>query len=245
MFTDTHIVYIWLICYASLLATYFGTGVLVLYLNKKLKLKKIQNKPESRKRSDDIKQSLQSLASISFLLALGIYFAAQKDYVLKDGYTFFNTVIMFIISMILYDTWFYWAHRLMHTRFLMRHVHGLHHRSRVPSVWSNNSETLIDNLFSSTFWVLAGLFLPIPPLVLLAHKIFDQVTGMMGHSGYEYAGPSSRHPSPLVSVTFHDQHHEHYRCNYSTHFSIWDRLMGTLRDDYDQEFENKLNGRQE
>ena len=37
-------------------------------------------------------------------------------------------------------------------------------------------------------------------------------------------------PSPLVGVTHHDQHHRFFRCNYATHFTLWDRLMGTYRD---------------
>ena len=40
-------------------------------------------------------------------------------------------------------------------------------------------------------------------------------------------------PSPMIGVTFHDQHHEHFLYNYATHFSHWDRLMGTIHPDYD------------
>jgi len=34
-------------------------------------------------------------------------------------------------------------------------------------------------------------------------------------------------------VTFHDQHHEKFKYNFATHFSWWDRLMGTLDPTYD------------
>ena len=76
---------------------------------------------------------------------------------------------------------------------------------------------------------------PINPIVLLAHKIYDLVTGSIGHSGYEFAGWLSLPPSLLVSVTHHDQHHRYSSCNYSTHFTIWDRLMGTLCREHDAE----------
>jgi sterol desaturase/sphingolipid hydroxylase (fatty acid hydroxylase superfamily) len=42
-----------------------------------------------------------------------------------------------------------------------------------------------------------------------------------------------RPPSPLVGVTHHDQHHRHARCNYGVHFTLWDRIMGTLHAGHD------------
>ncbi|MBJ3778605.1 sterol desaturase family protein, partial [Acuticoccus mangrovi] len=46
-------------------------------------------------------------------------------------------------------------------------------------------------------------------------------------------GKSSRYPSPVVCVTFHDMHHSTYNYNYANHFSFWDRVMGTLHPEYD------------
>jgi sterol desaturase/sphingolipid hydroxylase (fatty acid hydroxylase superfamily) len=49
-----------------------------------------------------------------------------------------------------------------------------------------------------------------------------------------------RPPSPLVGVTHHDQHHRFFRCNYATHFTLWDRVMGTLHPDHDAELRRNL-----
>jgi Delta7-sterol 5-desaturase len=106
-------------------------------------------------------------------------------------------------------------------------------------VWSNNSDTLLDDLILQSYFFFAPFFLPIPGIVLIAHKIYDQITGMIGHSGYEYsAGPLSRFPFLLLGVTFHDQHHESFSCNYATHFSLWDRLMKTIHPTYDQRIQD-------
>ena len=40
------------------------------------------------------------------------------------------------VAIVLHDAYFYWTHRLMHTRWLFRHVHVVHHRSRHPSPWA-------------------------------------------------------------------------------------------------------------
>ncbi|MDJ0929945.1 sterol desaturase family protein [Breoghania sp.] len=54
-------------------------------------------------------------------------------------------------------------------------------------------------------------------------------TARSGHSGFEFwASPASRAPSPMVCVTFHNQHHSRFKYNYANFFSLWDRLMATI-----------------
>ncbi|RLU03151.1 MAG: hypothetical protein D9N11_05540, partial [Ketobacter sp.] len=38
----------------------------------------------------------------------------------------------------------------------------------------------------------------------------------------------------FAAVTFHDQHHEYFNCNYATQFLFWDKLMGTLHKNYSE-----------
>lgn len=142
-------------------------------------------------------------------------------------------MLTLLVSLVLYDAWFYWGHRLMHTRPLYR-FHAHHHQSLVPTPWSNNSDTMVGAFVEQSYFLFAPFFLPVPPEVLIAHKIYDQVTGMIGHAGHEYfASPSARAPWPLLCTTFHDQHHSHFRYNYANTFSAWDRLMGTVHPTYD------------
>jgi sterol desaturase/sphingolipid hydroxylase (fatty acid hydroxylase superfamily) len=35
----------------------------------------------------------------------------------------------------------------------------------------------------------------------------------------------------------HNMHHRYFKGNYGLYFTIWDRLMGTLRNDYDENFD--------
>jgi lathosterol oxidase len=37
-----------------------------------------------------------------------------------------------------HDTWFYFVHRWLHTRTMMRYVHYMHHESRVPSAFTGS-----------------------------------------------------------------------------------------------------------
>lgn len=88
--------------------------------------------------------------------------------------------------------------------------------------------------------VWAALLLPIPAFAFVLHRLYDHFNGQFGHCGYEFfADRSTRFPSPMVCITYHDQHHELYNWNYGNYTSIWDRLHGTLHPDYDKLVEQR------
>jgi lathosterol oxidase len=229
--------------YAVLLSCYVATALIVTRLDRFRPEDKIQRDRETPPRQvrRDRVQSVISLANISCLFALGWWGNARLGLGFRlDHMSVGNTILSFVGSMILYDTWFYWFHRLLHAKPFYRIIHRWHHLTTIPVVWSNNSDTLLDNCVLQSYWLVAHLIFPIAPIVLLAHKILDQITGTIGHSGYEHGGAMCWPPSPLVSVTHHDQHHRYFRCNYSTHFTLWDRMMGTLHPDHDAELKRNL-----
>lgn len=227
--------------YALLLAVYFGSCLVIERLARRLAAAKIQARqtpPQQIRR--DRRQSVVSLLSIAAMfgtgqwayIVLGIGFAAPTSVT--------GTVLSLLASLFVFDAWFYWLHRLIHARPFYAWIHRWHHLTVTPVAWSNNSDRLIDNLFLQSYWLVAHLIFPIAPAVLVLHKLYDQVTGVIGHSGYELGGRWCWPPSPLVGVTHHDQHHRFSRCNYATHFTFWDRLMGTLHPEHDAEIRRNL-----
>jgi len=228
--------------YAALLAAYFATCFVVLRLNAWAPHKQIQARRETAAqiRRDRV-QSIKSLACIAAMFGCGHWMYATMGWgipQLEPSVAIYG--LTFIASLLIFDTWFYWLHRLIHSKALYRWVHLWHHETVSPEVWSNNSDRIIDNLFLQSYWLVAHFLIPVAPAVLIAHKLYDQVTGVVGHSGYEHAGRIAWPPSPLVSVTHHDQHHRYGRCNYATHFSLWDRLMGTLHPTHDAETKRNI-----
>ena len=227
--------------YALLLATYVATCLAVTALNRRLAAAKIQARqtaPALIRR--DRKQSLISLAGIAAMFGTGHWLYAEFGWGFAAPTSLPGVVLSFVLSLLLFDTWFYWFHRLIHTRAFYGWVHRWHHLTVTPVTWSNNSDRLIDNLFLQSYWLVAHFLFPVAPVVLLAHKIYDQITGVVGHSGFEHGGVWCWPPSPLVGVTHHDQHHRFFRCNYATHFTLWDRLMGTLHPEHDAELRRNI-----
>ena len=227
--------------YALLLATYWASCLVVGRLSRRLGAAKIQPRATSTALiRRDRWQSLRSLMAIAALFGTGHWLYTEWGWGLAPLHGVLGTALSILASLIVFDTWFYWLHRLIHTRPLYRRVHRWHHLTMTPVAWSNNSDRLLDNLFLQSYWLVAHFLVPAAPAVLLAHKLYDQVTGVVGHSGYEHGGMWCWPPSPLVGVTHHDQHHRYFRCNYATHFTLWDRLMGTLHPGHDAELRRNL-----
>lgn len=227
--------------YAILLAAYVGTCLAAERLSRRIAAAKLQARrtaPEQIRR--DRRQSVLSLGAIAAMFGTGHWLYATFGWGLAPWHGIVGIAASFAVSLVLFDAWFYWLHRLIHTRPLYGRVHRWHHLTVTPVAWSNNSDRLVDNLFLQSYWLVAHFLVPAAPAVLLAHKLYDQVTGAIGHSGYEHGGIWCWPPSPLVGVTHHDQHHRYFRCNYATHFTWWDRLMGTLHPDHDAELRRNI-----
>jgi sterol desaturase/sphingolipid hydroxylase (fatty acid hydroxylase superfamily) len=222
-----------LVVYGILLGIYFAGGAALSYWNRRhMAARKIQPRtPDPDLIRRDILQSTFSLSQIAFFFAIGSALRAAGFGILPYDTELWSVLVFLPVSMVLFDAWFYWGHRLLHTPALYRTIHQWHHVSITPTPWSNNSDKFLDNLFLQSYWMVAPLVLPAPTLVFLLHKIYDHVTGIIGHSGHEY-NPSSSRWSLFPSVTHHDLHHSHQKYNFGSTFVYWDVLMNTLHPEY-------------
>jgi sterol desaturase/sphingolipid hydroxylase (fatty acid hydroxylase superfamily) len=227
---------VWAAVYVVTFGLYLGFGALFqLYAHRHPERRIQANRRGEKRKWKEIRQSAWSLTATCFCLAFGL-FAQWKGWTLVAPLelSWWSAPLMFAVSIVAFDAWFYWGHRLMHWGPMMKH-HQYHHRSVAPTVWSNYSDTLLDAFVMQSYYLWAPFILPIPPAVLVAHRLYDHFNGMIGHSGFEFAASKwTRIPSPMVCTLFHDQHHSHFNYNYANFFSFWDRLMGTLHRDYDR-----------
>ncbi len=228
---------IWLVSYAGHLFFYFTQGFIESRINSRYPNRRIQPKQKDRSEKrimTEIKYSVKSLLITSGCLSIGIWLQIEGWTLYSPiELNWFNGISMLLVTAVLYDAWFYWMHRLMHTKHLYR-FHTLHHQSIAPTVWSNYSDSHADAFAMQSFYILIAVLLPVPTVILIIHRIIDHINGQIGHSGFEFfADRFTRAPSPMLCVTFHDQHHQYFNYNFANYFSIWDRLLGTIHPDYD------------
>ena len=188
---------------------------------------------------------LYSLLTVFFFTIIALLtFFVLKPYTLlydslsdKTGWYWLLTVIpMFFI----HDFYFYWAHRLMHHPKLFKAVHKVHHLSTNPSPWTAYAFHPLEAFIEAAIILILAFTVPTHAFIIMLFMIFQIIYNVYGHLGYELF-PKGFHKTRIgryvnTSVA-HNQHHARFHGNYGLYTLIWDRLFGTLRDDYDQSFE--------
>lgn len=143
------------------------------------------------------------------------------------------------LTVVLHDTYFYWTHRLMHHRKLFRWFHRTHHRSHNPSPWAAYAFDPLEAVVQAGIFPLAVCLYPIHPAAFGLFMLWQIVHNVLGHNGYEI------YPRWLMDTwlgkilntpTNHVMHHEFQRGNYGLYFNVWDRLLGTNHERYEERF---------
>ena len=94
------------------------------------------------KGSDVRREVLYSLGSLAIFAAVGVITVLLRKlgwiqlYMDIGKYGWAYLAISTIALIFLHDTWFYWTHRLMHTRRLFPIMHRVHHLSHNPTPWA-------------------------------------------------------------------------------------------------------------
>mgnify|MGYP006271643777 FL=1 len=215
--------------------------------------RKIQQRfPKRQHIFQEIKYSFMS-ACVFATVAIGLYYATEAGWTkiyreITDygwGYTLFSIVLL----VVLHDAYFYWIHRLMHTRWLYRRVHRVHHHSHNPSPWTALSFHPLEALLEVGIIGLVFV-MPLHPMAIFVYSTLSLGMNFMGHLGFEIF-PAHTLKHPLLrwfnTSTHHNMHHEKGRRNYGLYFNIWDTWMGTNHPEYRARFEalHQRDGRRE
>ena len=134
-----------------------------------------------------------------------------------------QVALFFVIE----DAWHYFAHRVLHVKWVYKNVHHIHHRYTAPfGMMANYVHP------AETLWTGFGSFLPIllfgPHLLTVCIWIMlRQLQAVVIHVGYRFPwAPSSLLPF-IGGAPFHDLHHKKNNYNYAPFFTWFDRLFGT------------------
>ncbi|MBL7851203.1 MAG: sterol desaturase family protein [Cyclobacteriaceae bacterium] len=190
----------------------------------------------------EIKWSVLSVLIMSFFVQ-GLYLLIINGYTrmyfsISDyGWLYFG--LSTVISILAYDTYFYWLHRFMHLKAVFPILHRTHHLSHTPSPWAILAFDPLESILEFGIYPILVFLVPLHPVALglfVAHNI---ILNTAGHIGFEVVPKSFfRHPILQfgLTVTHHDMHHSKTNCNYGIYFNFWDRLMKTNHPDYEKTF---------
>ncbi|GAA95707.1 uncharacterized protein L969DRAFT_615736 [Mixia osmundae IAM 14324] len=131
------------------------------------------------------------------------------------------------------DMWHYWTHRAMHTPYLYKKVHKLHHHFSAPfglaAEYAHPIEILVlgtGTIGGPLLWCLiSGGNLHIFTMYIFVLLRLSQAID--AHSGYDMPW-SLHHWIPFwAGADHHDWHHEKFTSCYSSSFRHWDHWFGT------------------
>lgn len=206
--------------------------------------KKIQTRfPLSQDYFREISYSLFT-ALIFALIGYGLFMTPVRAYTqlytrIEDfGIAYFFLSIPIIL--LLHDTYFYWTHRFMHHPKVFRYFHKVHHLSTNPSPWAAFAFHPLEAIVEAGIVVLVAFIMPVHPFAIALFLLIMMIYNVYGHLGYELYPKGfsrSRVGKWLNTSVNHNQHHQYFQGNYGLYFLWWDRWMGTLRPDYDHQFD--------
>lgn len=158
---------------------------------------------------------------ILLLLMLFIsYYVTDDTIYYSKNIPSLNTVILHLLGCgIIEEILFYYGHRLLHTSYLYKHIHKIHHEWTSPIGITSFYAHPVEMIFGNLLPVFMG------PLLLKMHFITTSIWVMGGtlsiifaHCGY--------HLPLLPSPEAHDYHHEKFNEMFGV-LGILDYLHGT------------------
>jgi sterol desaturase/sphingolipid hydroxylase (fatty acid hydroxylase superfamily) len=128
----------------------------------------------------------------------------------------------------IHETHFFLIHRLIHTPFLYKWVHSVHHNSVNPSPWSSLSMHPVEHaLYFST--AIYHLILPSHPLLMLYQVNYAGLGAVVGHIGFDKIEVTDE--KGIDSHAYcHYLHHKHFEVNYGDGLIPFDKWFGTWHD---------------
>jgi sterol desaturase/sphingolipid hydroxylase (fatty acid hydroxylase superfamily) len=130
--------------------------------------------------------------------------------------------------MVFFEFMFYWSHRLLHTKYLYRSIHSVHHKYKAPVPYCAACVHPIE-------FIMSYMAPNVLPAVLFGHSVaevtlfvaFEAFHTVHDHCGYHYPYD----PFTLLcqqNAAVHDEHHRLLKVNYSGAFTmIMDKWFGT------------------
>lgn len=141
--------------------------------------------------------------------------------------TFARLAAQLVFFFVLEDALFYFGHRALHTPWMYRNIHAVHHTHSAPFGIAAEYAHPVEVVF-------LGLSTIIPPLLVAPHLFTLYVYMVLRafqtvecHSGYDLP-VSPRHWIPgYGGARFHDHHHRIHSGNLSSTFIWMDWIAGT------------------
>ncbi|MDX1960836.1 MAG: sterol desaturase family protein [Leptospiraceae bacterium] len=208
--------------------------------------------PENDKLIYEIKQSFTTLVVFTFIgttvfLLSKSGIAKTKIYRDFSEHSWTYVISTYIVLLIWHETFFYWVHRLMHSKRFYGLIHSVHHKSVNPSPLAAYNFHYLEAFLEAIYLPIFAYIVPIHYGVLIFHTFQAMLMNIYFHLGYEfYPKGFARNLifKWINTTTHHNLHHSKFNGNYSLYFNFWDRIMGTNFKNYEEYYDKVIERRE-
>jgi len=210
---------------------YFGLAPLFLKTCKILEKKGLLNKIEQGKVTQkqikfEILHSTKSLV-IFGLFVLPVIYLIRNETITLIPDSFLNIFIGLVILTLWNEVHFFVVHRTMHFKFFMKHIHRVHHKSKIPTVYSVYSFHWVEATLLSTIPLTIVPFMPFSFVAVLLYPTVSILINYAGHCNYRFGNGKGEKWTNFG--TFHNEHHSKGRKNYGFALNYLDKLQSKLK----------------
>ena len=188
---------------------------------------------QSKSYQDAIFRKRMPLFLFNFIILL--FVAGAGSYLIYDSIDTSLTSLWIIGLQVLFafvidDAWFYFFHRWLHeNKFMLRHVHSIHHRATTPFpleyLYAHPLEWMLGMIGVGIGFALILIVMPINVYALWTFGLLRNLHEIHIHSDLQLPFFSN---VPFLSKTkHHDDHHSKLEGNYASTFNWMDRIFKT------------------
>lgn len=224
---DYYYVVLFMLSFGYFIILYFGVGFLFLstckFLERRNILTKIENVKITKEQINyEIKHSLKSIVVFGFSI-IPILYLIRADIIKLLPNTWFNVLLGLVILTLWNEIHFYVVHRIMHQKFMMKRIHFIHHKSKVPTVYSVFSFHWVEAFLLSTVPLTIVPFIPFAILAIFIYPLVSILLNFAGHCNYRFGDGEGK--SWRLFGTYHNEHHSKGRRNYGFSLNFLDKLF--------------------
>lgn len=156
----------------------------------------------------------------------------------REDFGFFAFLDVLILLIIM-DLLMYILHRAAHIPLFYSLLHKFHHRYDRPRPLTLFALNPVENIAFGGLWLMVISVFDASWLGMSIYLMLNVFFGAVGHLGVEPL-PFNWINKPVIrnfaGGSFHVQHHQDMNHNFGFYTLFWDKLFGTIRSDYEQNY---------
>ena len=176
------------------------------------------------------------LNTMTTLLGLWLWRKGVIQFRTDVGPRAWADVLVLLLGM---DLLMYVLHRIAHAPALYSLLHQFHHRYERTRPLTLFALSPAENVAFGALWLTFISVYDASWLGMSIYLFLNVLFGAVGHMGVEPL-PASWARKPVLrnvaGASFHAQHHQDAGHNFGFYTLFWDRLLGTLRPDYERHY---------